>query len=149
MTQLESDYLRFWTGFQSFVEETSTVLNQPKSAPRNHVHLRLNNVRMRDFKLCAATNLKQRWLKSELVVGDEVAEAIDELWQERRDQWQAAIGDGLYWHTVGIKGGKLAVMKHDVDPLDLATRSEHFRWFVETLETFDRTLTPVIRELVR
>ena len=148
MTQLESDYLRFWTEFQAFVGEMSTVLNPPRSAPRNHVHLKIDNVRMGDFKLCAATHLEQRWLKSELVVGAEVAAEIDEAWHERCQEWRSAIGTGLYWHAESIQGGKLAIKKHGVDPLDPDMRSDNFRWFVETLETFHRTLMPVIREIV-
>lgn len=141
-------YRQYWTEFQRHVQQTSRLLNAPRPSGRNHVHIKIDSVRMDDFKLCAALHLNERWLKSELVVGEDFAADIDQLWRGGRADWQAAIGDGLYWHTVGIKGGKLAVLKHDVDPLDLATRSEHFRWFVETLEAFYRTLTPVVREVV-
>lgn len=148
MAQLNSNYSLFWTDFHAFVGERSLLLKPPRPSSRSFVHIKLDNIRQVDFKLCAATHTIQRWLKSELDVGEEFADAIDELWREHSDEWKAAIGTGLYWHTVGIKGGKLAIRKFGVAPLDPDMRSDNFRWFVETLETFHRTLMPFIRDLV-
>ena len=148
MTSENPAYRQFWTEFHEYVRQSSTLLNAPRPTGRNHVHIKIDNVLMGDFKLCAALHLNERWLKSELVVGEDFADNIARIWRGGRTDWRAAVGDGLYWHTDGIKGGKLAVRKHGVDPLDPVTRSDHFRWYVHTLEVFHRLLAPIIREIV-
>lgn len=148
MTSENPAYRQFWTEFQGYVRQSSTLLNAPRPTGKNHVHIKIDNVLMGDFKLCAALHLNGRWLKSELVVGKDYADAITGVWHERQSEWQDTIGAGLYWQTEGIQGGKLAIRKHGVDPLDRAMRPDHFRWFVETLEAFHRMLMPVVREVV-
>ena len=92
--------------------------------------------------------MRDNWIAVELTLSDDKAKPYFYLLREEKDKIEAELGFTVDWQELpGKKSSRLRITKKGENPMDETRWEEHFSWFKDKLEAYDRVLRLRVRNL--
>lgn len=133
----------FWDGFDGYLQSHAPALRVEKRFS-NYVYFPEIS---RGYRLCVAySGRSSRMIKVELLLHKSVPqEDVDAFVVQKRDI-ERDIGAELCWKTYLGSDRKVQLIKPVAHPLE-GDPTEHYAWYVDTLELFQSVFEPRIRRV--
>jgi hypothetical protein len=141
----QENFLIYWKALSEYLTENSNVLKPQKPS---HYHWTSFSMGRSTFLLHALGATKDEWLAVELAIPGNDCKAFFKLLLEQREQIEEELGFVIEWCELPErKNSKLRVTRNGLNPMDKDKWPIHFKWFHETLESFERVFKDRIKKL--
>lgn len=138
--------LEYWTRFREFMEESESFVRCQKPAPQHWTGFSIGRS---CFNLVARVNTRENEIGVYLCIyGPEKQTHFNLLNENYRKQIESKIGMKLNWRELpDAKESQIAASSLKADPKDKNRWSEQHEWIKNTVETFHKVLSPIVKEL--
>ena len=138
--------LEYWTRFREFMEESGSFVRCQKPAPQ---HWTCFSIGRSYFHLVARVNTRENEIGVYLCIcGPEKQTHFKLLNENYRKTIDSEIGIKLDWRELpDAKESQIAASSLKDDPKDKNRWSEQHKWIKDTVETFHKVLSPIVKEL--
>ena len=145
LTATQQNYIEYWGALADYLREHSTIIRPQKPLAQHWANYSIGRSGITLHTLGA---VRDNWIAVELTLRDENATAYFHLLHEDKDDIEAELGFKIDWMELpGRKASRLRIEKRGENPTDKASWEQHFAWYREKLEAYDRVFRPRVREL--
>jgi len=146
LTETKKLQLDYWTAFKKYMEETKSFVKCQKPQPQ---HWTTFAVGRSYFYLCARVNTRDEQIGAHLVIsGDDRTEYYSILEKKYKQQIEQQINMKLNWRLLSdAKENQVVAPSLKADPRNQSDWQRQHEWIKNTIESFHRVLSPIIRKL--
>lgn len=146
LSEIKKLQLEYWTRFREFMEESESFVRCQKPAPQ---HWTCFSIGRSYFHLVARVNTRENEIGVYLCIcGPEKQPHFNLLNENYRKQIESEIGTKLNWRELpDAKESQIAASSLKADPKDKNRWPEQHEWIKNTVETFHKVLSPIVKEL--
>lgn len=139
------NYLNYWGAMADYLSSNSKILRPQKPMAAHWSNLSIGRS---GFGLATLGAVKDDWIAVELSMKDENAKAYFYLLEKDREEIDRELGFSPEWMALPDKKmTRIRIKKLGENPLNTEKWDEHFAWFMEKLEAFDRVFRARIKSL--
>jgi hypothetical protein len=137
--------LEYWTQFRQFMEEGQSIVHCQKASPQHWMNFAIGRSH---FYLVAKMNTRDGGIGVYLNISGPDKQAHYELLQRKyKTEIESQIKLALDWRALPEAKESHIETSKDADPTDRNDWSAQHEWIKNTLETFYRVLSPIVRKL--
>lgn len=137
--------LEYWQAMKIYFESNGTFLKTQKPAPQHWMNFALGRS---NFYMASIASFWDGFIKVEMYINTENAkEQFNSLKNHYYESSVVEISKDIKWDELPEnKASKISLIK-DANPNDKSDWKNQFKWFIETLEKFDKFFRPKIKNL--
>ena len=141
--KLQQDY---WAAFRELMQESGSFIKCQKAPPQHWTNFAIGRT---GFYLCARISTRDKEVGVHLVInGDNKAEYYKILETKYKSQIEQQIKKPLNWRELpDAKESQIVAESLKADPKNQNDWKRQHQWLKETIETFHRILSPIVRKL--
>lgn len=140
-----ANYLKYWTAFVDFAQQHFNIQKPQKASAQ---HWSTVAIGRSGFHMSALGATRAEWIAVELTMDNEYAKPYFHQLHADRKNIEDELGFEVEWLELpDKKTSRIRCYKKGMNPMDQDNWPEHFAWFQEKLEAFDRVFRQRIRIL--
>jgi len=137
--------LEYWTRFREFMEETGSPVRCQKPQAQHWTTFAIGRA---GFNLTARMNTRDKEIGVYLCIyGPDKQAHYSLLYEIRKQQIESQLNMELDWRALPDAKESHVETYHKADPTDKNAWPEQHSWLKNTLETFHKVLSPIIKQL--
>ena len=145
LTEAKSLNLEYWTEMKKYFEGNATFLKHQKPQPQNWTNFALGKSY---FNLAAVTSVRDNFLRVDFLINTENSkEDFRKLKEKYETLSYEQIDNNLIWDELPDKKVSWVYLKKSANVSDKNDWINQHKWFMETLEKFDKFFRPKIKQL--
>ncbi len=136
LTPKKETYFKYWEGLSQYLEKNSNILRPQKPYPRQWSSFSIGRS---GFSLATIGNIRDSYIAVELALIDDNAKSYFHLLTEEKEAIEKELGFKLDWEEMpNKKMSRLRVVKTECNLMNRDNWQEHFAWFKDKLEIFNK-----------
>jgi hypothetical protein len=146
LTETKKTQLDYWTTFKNYMEEANSFIKCQKPQPQHWTNFAIGRAY---FYICARMNTREEELGVHLVINGDDREGYYNLLEKNyKIQIEQQINMNLTWRLLpDAKENQIVIPPLKADPRDRNDWKRQHEWLKNTIETFHKVLSPIIRKL--
>lgn len=141
----KANYLNYWTAFVEYAQQHFSGKKPQKASPQHWATVAIGRS---GFHMLALGSTRDDWIAIELSMDNEYAKPYFHQLHADKKNIEDDLGFAVEWLELpDIKASRIRCYNKGMNPMDQEAWLEHFEWFQEKLEAFDRVFRPRIRNL--
>lgn len=135
----------YWNALREHLKAHDGAVRMGKPRPQSWVTFAIGRT---GIWMSATMNTLKNWIGVELTLGHADAKAFFHLLQEDKEAIESAFGGPLEWQELPEKKScRIAIYKHNTDPLDEADWPTQHPWMADKLERLNKVFRERVRRL--
>lgn len=144
LTDIQANYLKYWTAFANFLNERNSPVRSQKPPKDSWTIFAIGRS---DFFLSASLSVRDQKAGVELYINDETKAFFNLLLLDRAEI-EAEFGSELDWQELPHrKGSRILLSRENVDPMNEADWPNYHTWMADKLERLDKVFRQRVRNL--
>jgi len=146
LTDTKKLQLDYWTAFKEYMERSKSVVKCQKPQPQHWANFAIGRSY---FYICARMNTREEEIGAHLVIfGDDRKEYYNLLEKKYKSQIEQQMNMKLTWRFLpDAKENQIVALPLKANPKNQKDWPRQHEWIKNTVETFYKVLSPVIRKL--